>query len=250
MTRKFITPDYEATLNSTVSLRDALPPTHLARFIVDIIAQLELSQIYARYGARGGAALAPEVLLALLFYGYASGVFSSRRIERATYENLAFRFVAGGLHPDHDTLAHFRKTFLVELEDLFVQILLLAKVAGVLKLGTLSLDGSKIHADASKSHAVSYQRLLAAEAQLRLDVQELLSLGEQADRGDVIVPPDLDVAHELHIRQKRLASGACTASSCSRTASNVGPEGRLPNHPKPDRVIRTSTTSPTPTPEL
>src|SRR3989304_4215216 len=105
MTRKFITPDYEATLNSTVSLRDALPPTHLARFIVGIIAQLELSQIYARYGARGGAALAPEVLLALLFYGYATGVFSSRRIERATYENLAFRFLAGGLHPDHARLA-------------------------------------------------------------------------------------------------------------------------------------------------
>lgn len=204
MTRKFITPDYDATLNSTVSLSEALPATHLARFIVDIIAQLDLGQIYARYGARGGEALAPEVLLALLFYGYATGVFSSRRIEKATYENLAFRFVAGGLHPDHDTIAHFRKTFLVELEDLFVQILLLAKLAGVLKLGNLSLDGSKIHADASKSHAVSYKRLLEAEAQLRLDVQELLSLGEQADQGELILPPDLDVNHELRLRQQRL----------------------------------------------
>jgi transposase len=204
MTRKFITPDYDTTLNSTVSLSEALPATHLARFMVDIIGQLDLSPIYARYGARGGEALAPEVLLALLFYGYATGVFSSRRIEKATYENLAFRFVAGGLHPDHDTIAHFRKTFLVELEELFVQILLLAKLAGVLQLGNLSLDGSKIHADASKSQAVSYKRLLEAEVQLRLDVQELLNLGEQADQGELILPPDLNVTHEIRLRQQRL----------------------------------------------
>jgi transposase len=204
MTRKFITPDYDTTLNSTVSLSEALPATHLARFMVDIIGQLDLSPIYARYGARGGEALAPEVLLALLFYGYATGVFSSRRIEKATYENLAFRFVAGGLDPDHDTIAHFRKTFLVELEELFVQILLLAKLAGVLQLGNLSLDGSKIHADASKSQAVSYKRLLEAEVQLRLDVQELLNLGEQADQGELILPPDLNVTHEIRLRQQRL----------------------------------------------
>jgi transposase len=204
MSRKFITPDYDTTLNSTVVLGEAIPATHLARFIVDMIGQLDLSQIYARYGARGGEALAPEVLLALLFYGYATGVFSSRRIEKATYDNLAFRFVAGGLHPDHDTIAHFRKTFLVELEELFVQILLLAKLAGVLKLGNLSLDGSKIHADASKSHAVSYKRLLEVEVQLRLDVQELINLGEQADQGELILPTGLDVNHEIGLRQQRL----------------------------------------------
>jgi transposase len=204
MARKFRTPDYDATLNSTVSLREALPANHLARFIVDIIAQLDLGQVYARYAPQGGEAIAPEVLLALLFYGYATGVLSSRKIEKATYENLAFRFVAGGLHPDHDTLANFRKTFLIEIQELFVQILLLAKLAGVLKLGNLSLDGSKIHADACKSHALSYKRLVEWEAQLRTEVSELLTLGEQADQGEVILPDAFVVEDEIAIRQKRL----------------------------------------------
>src|SRR3990172_4724104 len=183
MTRKFKTVDYEATLNLTVSLREALPPTHLARFVVDVIAQLDLSPLYAHYGTRGGEPFAPEILLGLLFYGYATGVFSSRRIERATYESLPFRFLAGDLHPDHDTIANFRKTFLPELKDLFVQVLLLAQAAGVLKLGNVSLDGTKIHADASKSHAVSYKRLLELEYQLRAEVDELFALGEQAEQG-------------------------------------------------------------------
>jgi len=95
----------------------------------------------------------------LLFYGYATGVFSSRKIERATYENLAFRFIAGDLHPNHDTIANFRNAFLAEIQGLFVQILLLAQLTGVLMLGNFSGDGSKIHADASKSKAVSYKRL-------------------------------------------------------------------------------------------
>ena len=116
---------------------------------------------------------APEVLLGLLLYGYATGVFSSRKIERATYEAVPFRFIAGNLHPDHDTLATFRHTFLQELKDLFVQVLLLAQEAGVLKLGTISLDGTKIHADASKHNAVSYKRLLELELQLRVEVEEL-----------------------------------------------------------------------------
>src|SRR3989337_25944 len=208
MTRKFKTVDYEATLNLTVSLREALPPNHLTRFVVDVIAQLDLSPVYARYGERGGEPLAPEILLGLLFYGYATGVFSSRKIEQATYESLAFRFLAGGLHPDHDTLANFRKTFLAEIQELFVQILLLAQTAGVLKLGNISLDGSKIHADASKSHAVSYKRLIEWEAQLRQEVNELFTLGEQADQGDVRLPEGLVIQDELAIRQERLGERA------------------------------------------
>ncbi len=134
MPRKFKTADYATTLKLTVRLEDAVPLNHLARFIVDMIAQLDLSAIYARYGARGGEAIAPEVLLGVLFYGYATGVFSSRKLDKATYESLPLRFVAGDLHPDHDTLATFRKTFLPELKELFVQILWLAQAAGVLKL--------------------------------------------------------------------------------------------------------------------
>src|SRR3990172_6800721 len=140
MPRNFKTADYATTLKLRVSLEEAGPPNHLARFIVDVIAQLDVSAIYARYGERGGEAIAPEILLGLLFYGYATGVFSSRKLEKATYENLPYRFIVGDLHPDHDTIAHFRKTFLPELKDLFVQILLLAQTAGVLKLGNLSFD--------------------------------------------------------------------------------------------------------------
>jgi transposase len=203
MPRTFKTADYATTLKLTVSLEDAVPPNHLARFIVDVIAQLDLSAIYARYGERGGEAIAPEVLLALLFYGYATGLFSSRKIEKATHESLPFRFIGGGLHPDHDTLASFRKTFLPELKDLFVQILLLAQAAGVLKVGNLSLDGTKIHADASKSKAVSYKRLLELEHQLQTEVDELFALSERAEQLEVqagLVIPD-----EIALRQKRLA---------------------------------------------
>jgi transposase len=205
MPRKFKTANYEETLNLSVTLGEALPPNHLARFVVDVISHLDLSAIYAGYASEGGEAFAPELLLALLFYGYATGVFSSRKIERATYESLPFRFVAGNLHPDHDTIAHFRKTFLSELQELFVQILLLAQTAGVLKLGNLSLDGTKIHADASKSHAVSYRRLIEVEAQLRQEVQDLLTLGERADQGDRALPAGLSVADEVALRQERLA---------------------------------------------
>ena len=204
MTRKFKTIDYETTLNLTVSLREALPTNHLARFIVDVIAQLDLSALYARYAPVGGEALAPEILLGLLFYGYATGVFSSRKIEKATYESLPFRFLAGGLHPDHDTIANFRKIFLAEMQELFVQILLLAQTAGVLKLGNISLDGSKIHADASKSHAVSYKRLIELEAHLRGEVHALLTLGEQADQGELPLPEGLVLPDELALRQERL----------------------------------------------
>jgi len=203
MTRTFKTADYDATLDLTVRLGDCLPPDHLARFVVDIIAQLDLSAIYARYGARGGQPYAPEILLALLFYGYATGVFSTRKVERATYETLPFRFIASNLHPDHDTLATFRKTFLPELKDLFVQVLVLAQLAGVLKLGNISLDGTKIHADASKSQAVSYRHLLALQAHLRAEVEELFALSERVDQGEM--PDGLVVSDEIAIRQARLA---------------------------------------------
>jgi transposase len=204
MTKKFKRPDYTATANTQISLGEAIPANHLARFVVDIVAQLDLTAIYARYAVTGGEAIAPEALLALLFYGYATGKFSSRKIEKATYEDLGFRFVAGGLHPDHDTIAHFRKTFLPELQGLFVQILLMAQLAGVLKVGNLSLDGSKIHADASKSKAVSYRRLKELEIALREEVVRLFELGERADQGEVRLPEGLVIADEIAFRKERL----------------------------------------------
>ena len=203
MKRTFKTVDYDQALDLTVRLGDCLPPDHLARFVVDSVAQLDLSALYAHYGPRGGEPYAPEVLLGLLLYGYATGVFSSRKIERATYEAVPFRFIAGNLHPDHDTLATFRRTFLPELKELFVQVLLLAQETGVLKLGTISLDGTKVHADASKRKAVSYKRLRELETQLQAEVEELFALSEQLDQREV--PDGLVVREEIARREDRLA---------------------------------------------
>ena len=204
MARQFKTVDYEESLKQTVTIEECLPPDHLARFVVAIIALLDLGCIYVQYGVRGGEPYAPEILLGLLLYGYATGVFSARKIEKATYESIPFRFIAGGWHPDHDTIANFRKTFLSEIAKLFIQVLLIAKVAGVLKLGNISLDGSKIHADASKSKAVSYKRLIKLEKRLSAEVKELLALSEQADQSEL--PEELDIAEEIAFRQYRLAN--------------------------------------------
>jgi len=257
MSRKFKTVNYEETLNQTIRLAEALPPQHLARFVVDIISQLDLSRIYQQYAPIGGEAIAPEILLGLLFYGYATGVFSSRKIEKATYESIPFRYIAGRLHPDHDTIAHFRKTFLAEIKELFVQILLLAQATGVLKIGNISLDGSKIHADASKSHAVSYKRLIELEAQVRQEVNELFTLGEQVDQGEIQLPEGLVIEDELTIRQERLANLAQAKAVLEKRAqeryavekaeyeaklhereekarkTKRGPRGRKPKPPQP-----------------
>jgi len=203
MSRQFKTVDYEATLDTSVRLGDCLPPDHLARFVVDIIAQLDLSALYARYGKRGGTPYAPEILLGLLVYGYATGTFSSRKIERATQETAAFRYLAGNLSPDHDTIANFRKSFLPQLKDLFVQVLLLAQTMGLLELGNISLDGSKFCADASKSKAVSYKRLLEIEAFLQAEVEELFALAEAAD--NPATPEGMHLPQEIKSRSERLA---------------------------------------------
>jgi transposase len=203
MARKFKTADYEATLELHISLREVLPADHLARFIVDIIVQLDLGSIYRQYSDDGAPPYAPEILLGLLFYGYATGVFSSRQLERATYESIPVRFIAGDLHPDHDTIATFRRRFLGDIQELFVQILLLAQATGEVQLGNISLDGSKLHADASKSKAVSYKRLLAMEAYLQQQVAELMTLAESADRS--LIPEAMDLQAEVERRQQRLA---------------------------------------------
>jgi transposase len=202
MTRKFKTANYEETLNLKVSLSAVLPPEHFARFTVDIVSQLDLSKIYQQYKDEGAPPYAPEVMLSLLFYGYATGVYSSRQIERATYESIPFRFISGDMHPDHDTIATFRKRFLPEIQELFVQILLIAQTMGMLRLGNISLDGSKIHADASKSKAISHKRLLAIEAQLQQQVAELMALAEAADKS--VIPEKMNINDEIARREQRL----------------------------------------------
>ena len=204
MARRFKTVDYERSGKQTITIDDCLPANHLARFIVEIIALLDLRAFYAHYAPVGGEPIAPEILLGLLLLGYATGVFSSRKIEKATYESIPFRFIAGGLHPDHDTIANFRKTFLSEIEAIFVQVLVIAQQAGILKLGNISLDGSKIHADASKSHAVSYGRLLKLETQLCAEVEELMALGDKVDQSEL--PEGLDIETEITFREGRLVN--------------------------------------------
>ena len=204
MARKFKTVDYKRSGQQTLMIDDCLPADHLVRFIVAIVEMLDLSVFYAYYAAVGGEPIDPKVLLGLLLYGYATGVFSSRKIEQATYEIIPFRFIAGWLHPDHSTIAWFRKQFLTEIKGVFAQVLLVAHEMGYLKLGNISLDGSKVHADASKSKAVSYGRLLKLEEQLRQEVEELLTLGEQADETEL--PEGLEIDTEVAFRQERLVN--------------------------------------------
>ena len=184
------------------SVDEWLPEGHLARFIVEVIDQLDLSKLTRRYSGGGSAAYHPAMMLALLVYGYASGTFSSRKIERATYDSVAFRFIAANHHPDHDTLAHFRKTFLVELEDLFVQVLSLAQAMKLVKLGQISLDGTKIKANASKHKALSYGHIEKLEAQLREEVQALLKKAAEIDQEELA--DGIDLPAEVARREDRL----------------------------------------------
>lgn len=137
-----------------------------------------------------------------MVYGYAIGVFSSRKLERATYDSVAFRFIAANNHPDHDTIAIFRRRFLGDIEQLFVEVLALAREAGMLKLGTVALDGTKVHANASRHSALSYEHATKIEAHLRAEVQELMAMAEAADRADV--PDGMSVPEELARREQRL----------------------------------------------
>ncbi len=202
MSDKFRQVDRETQFLLPPSLDDWLPEEHLARFVIDIVEQLDLSEIKSAYTGRGSKAHHPEMLLALLFYGYATGVFSSRKLEQATYDSLAFRYIAANDHPDHDTIANFRKRFLPLLNSLFVQILLIAHQMGCLKLGKVSLDGTKIKANASKSHALSWKYANQLEIQLKAEVEELLRLAEEADNSER--PDGLDIPKELSRREKRL----------------------------------------------
>lgn len=198
------------------SLEDWLPENHLARFVVEIVSQLDLRAIKDAYDGRGSAAHNPEMLLGLLFYGYATGVFASRKIERATYDSVAFRYIAGNTHPDHDTICNFRKRFLAQLKPLFVQILIIAHAMGVPKIGKISLDGTKVKANASKHSALSWGHASKLEEQLAREINELLHMAEQEDAADV--PDGMDVPEEIARRQDRLVAIAQAKEEIKRRA--------------------------------
>ena len=185
------------------SVDEWLPADHLARFVVEVVDQLDLSTLTGQYRGTGGSgAYHPALLLGLLIYGYATGTYSSRRIVRASYDSIAFRYIAANSHPGHDTLCAFRKRFAGEIESLFVQVLGIAKQMKLLKLCTLALDGTKVHANASRHSALSYGPAEKLEEQLRAEVQELLARAEAADAEPLL--EGLNIPEELARRETRL----------------------------------------------
>lgn len=219
---RFVPVDRDTAYLLPPSVDEWLPKDHLARFVVEVIEQLDLQELTRQYAGRGSAAHHPGVLLGLLIYGYASGVHSSRKLERATYESVAFRYVAANTHPDHDTLATFRRRFLKEVEALFVQVLVLAREMKLLKLGHIALDGTKIDANASKHKALSWAHANKIEAQLRREVQTLLALAEKSDRA--AIPDGMDVPAEIARREDRLSA---IAQAKAKIEQRAGERHRL-----------------------
>ena len=240
-----------------------LPEGHLARFILDLVKELDLTTIYAHYERelRGYPPHHPLMMVALLLYGYCVGVPSSRKIERKTFEDVAFRVISGGEHPDHTRISEFRRIHLDALADLFVQVLKLCQKAGLVKLGAVALDGTKVKANASKHKAMSYDRMQKDEQRLRERVAELLTAAEKADaaedaeyghgkRGDEL-PADLQHA-EGRLKRIREAKAALEAEAQERKAEEQaakdnddpppGPrETPLPKH----KVLTTAEGKPT-----
>jgi len=211
MAKHFIPYNLDQILLLPPDLRDWVPRDHLIWFLSDVVDTLDLSAIlntYSKDDARGRPGYHPAMMLKLLIYAYCVGKPSSRKIEKATWEEVAFRVLAGDQHPDHDSIADFRKRHLKALAGLFVQVLLLCREAGLVTLGHVALDGTKVKANASKHKAMSYERMGEAEKRLQLEIAELLREAERTDeaedrqygkgrRGDEL--PD-----ELAFRESRL----------------------------------------------
>jgi transposase len=203
--------DPEQLLLLPPDMADWLPADHLVYFVRDVVKQMDLSGIYDSYdGSQGGhPPYHPEMMVSLLIYAYSVGIPGSRQIEKATYESVPFRVLTADEHPDHDTIAEFRRRHLKVLASLFLQVLRLCRKAGLVKLGHVSLDGTKVHANASKHKAMSYGRMQKAEQELQAEVERLLKRAEERDeeedqrygkhrRGD-------ELPEELRFKESRLA---------------------------------------------
>ena len=187
------------------SLQDWLPKGHLAYFISDTVDALDLSAFYAHY-AGGGARnqpFHPAMMVKVLIFGYATGVFSSRKIERRLHEDLAFRMLGAGNFPRHRTIRDFRAMHLKELSDLFVQVVKLACEMGLVKLGTVAIDGTKIKANASRHKAMSYERMQQAEVELKAQIDALMERAKSTDAAEA-EEPELDIPAEIERREVRL----------------------------------------------
>ena len=200
--KRFYCPDRMQMTLLPACIDDYIPEDHFARFIVEILEALDLSKIYDQYTSRGSKAYDPRMLLGLIIYGYTQGICSSRKLEAATHSDLGFMFVTGNMHPDHDTIAAFRKRFLSEIKGYFTDVILIANRMGLVKMGNLYLDGTKMKANASKSKAMSYKHMKKTIAQLEAEIQFLLDKAAAADEE----PPEMDIPEELKRREDRLVT--------------------------------------------
>lgn len=242
--KKFRAYDPDAPLPMPVSLRQWLPEDHLVYLVSDVVDALNLWEIYAHYEEqlRGQPPYDPRMMVKLLVYAYTVGIPSSRRIEKKTHEDIAFRVLTANQHPDHDTICDFRKTHGKVLSKLFVQVLSVCQEAGLVKLGHVSFDGTKVKANASKHKAMSYARMVAKEAELDKEVEELLKKAQEEDdaedarygkgkRGD-------EVPEELRFKHKRLRTIRDAKERLEkRTREQAIEEGKLnpDGTPKPTR---------------
>jgi transposase len=188
------------------ALQDWLPEGHLAYFISDTVDSLDLSAFHARYAGGGSRnqPFNPVMMVKVLVYGYATGVFSSRKLARKLHEDVALRMLAADNYPAHRTICDFRAFHLKELSDLFVQVVKLAKECGLVRLGTIGIDGTKIKANASRHKAMSYDRMQKAERELKEQIEALLAKAKAADVAERN-EPELHIPAEITRRQERLA---------------------------------------------
>ena len=246
MGQNFIPDTVNQTLLFPPSLHDWLPEGHLARFLLDVVSALDLSAIYTSYeekDGRGQASYAPEMMVRLLLYGYARGVYSSRKIETRTLEDVAFRYLSGDQHPDHATIAEFRKRHLESLSGLFTQALLLCSEAGLVKLGHVSIDGTKIKANASKHKAMSYKHMNETEARLKQEIDALLAAAEKTDaEEDAQYGKDRhgdELPAELQRRESRLqkigAAKAALEQEAKKAADGATTEQKLAEREEEER---------------
>ncbi|WP_182356440.1 IS1182 family transposase [Komagataeibacter europaeus] len=238
-------------------LKSWLPADDMAHFVVAAVERVPMNAFSVPVRTGGKAQYHPRLMLALLIVSYANGIFSSRRIERATYRDISIRFVAANLHPDHDTIAAFRRTNRVAIETAFAQVLLLARETGLLRLGVVSIDGTKIDADASKYRSVRYDRIRALREQLAVDITKLMDQAEHVDATDSdpqALPEELARRETLKAKLDeacaRLEADAREQAETARPAyekkkaaydAKTGHRGRAPKppdgEPPPDRQI-------------
>src|SRR6266702_2675796 len=239
MGENFIPDTVNQTLLFPPSLHDWLPEGHLARFLLDVVSALDLSAIYASYqdkDGRGQAAYTPEMMVRLLLYGYARGVYSSRKIQTRTFEDVAFRYLSGDQHPDHATIAEFRKRHLDALSGLFTQALLLCSEAGLVKLGHVSIDGTKIKANASKHKAMSYKHMNETEVRLKQKIDEAKAALEQEAKEKA--------AQQRAETEQKLAEREEEERRTGKKKRGRKPEAPDPDQAKPDDTAQRNFTDP------